>query len=85
MNAPVRIGLSVLLLSLLACGTLQVSIERTATPDAPGTSTAAALQVQNAELATKVALLNEVAVDATSIPAPAWISRSGPPLPPPLR
>lgn len=70
MNAPARIGLCIILLSLLACGTLEVTIDRTATPDAPGTSTAAALQVQNAELATKVALLNQVAANSTTVPVP---------------
>ncbi len=60
MNGPVRLSAVVLLLTMLACGTLQVTVDRTPTPDIPATSTVAALQVQNAELATKVALLNQV-------------------------
>jgi hypothetical protein len=71
MNVPARVGIAVLLFSILACGTLEISVDRTPTPDAPGTSTAAALQVQNSELATKVAELNQVSLNPTALPLPA--------------
>ncbi len=68
MSIPARALLCISLVFLSACGTLEVSIDRTATPNTPGTSTAAALQVQNAELATRVAELNQVALNATAFP-----------------
>jgi len=42
---------------LTACGTLQVSLDRTPTPDLAGTGTVQALQIQNARLGTAVASL----------------------------
>jgi starvation-inducible outer membrane lipoprotein len=42
---------------LSACGTLQVSLDRTPTPDFAGTGTVQALQNQNAQLGTAVARL----------------------------
>ena len=47
-----------LLISLSACGTLEISVERTATPDFSGTATLGALQAQNALLATQNATLD---------------------------
>lgn len=68
MNSLFRISICVPLFFLAACGTLEVSIDQTPTPDVAGTSTVAALQVQNAELATKVAELNQVSLNATAVP-----------------
>ncbi len=69
----------VLLFLLTACGTLEISVDRTPTPDVPATSTIAALQLQNAELATKVALLDQAtpiptaapSLDSTAVPSVA--------------
>ncbi len=54
--------LSLSLFFVLACGTLQVSLETTPTPDVGATSTVGALQTQNAELATRIA----------AVPAPVF-------------
>ena len=70
MNVLLRVTACATLFLLTACGTLEVSVDRTATPDVPGTSTAAALQIQNAELATKIAELNQVSLSATAVPSP---------------
>lgn len=56
----VAIWLAVALLSsaaLTACGTLEVGIERTPTPDQAATATVSALATENARLATRVATL----------------------------
>jgi hypothetical protein len=58
MNGFVRASVCVLLLSMLACGTLEISVERTPTPDVVATGTVGALQAQNAELSTRIATLN---------------------------
>jgi len=51
--------------TLIACGTLEVSVERTPTPDHVATATVAALATENARLATQVATL------AASTPTPS--------------
>ena len=66
MNPSVYICLCSLLLLLSACGTLEVSVDHTATPDLAATGTVSALQVQNAQLATQIAMLNR----ATRVPTP---------------
>ena len=71
MIALLRVLMCLPLLLLTACGTLEVSVDQTATPDAPSTGTVAALQIQNAELATKVALLNQVTAEPPTLPPPA--------------
>jgi Tol biopolymer transport system component len=43
--------------TLIACGTLEVSVERTPTPDHAATATVAALATENARLATQVATM----------------------------
>ncbi len=78
MNGLVRLGASILLILLSACGTLQISVEGTPTTDAAATSTVSALQAQNARLATQVAVLNESAGNSTPI-ARESIASSGPP------
>jgi Tol biopolymer transport system component len=50
--------------TLIACGTLEVSVERTPTPDHAATATVAALATENAHLATQVTTL------AASTPTP---------------
>jgi Tol biopolymer transport system component len=50
--------------TLIACGTLEVSVERTLTPDHAATATVAAIATENAHLATQVATL------AASTPTP---------------
>ena len=47
-----------LLVSLSACGTLEISVDRTATPDLSATATVGELKAQNAQLATQNATLN---------------------------
>ncbi len=68
MKRITQILYSLLLAFTSACGTLEISVDRTPTPDIPATSTIAALQVQNAELATKVAELNQITPIPTAIP-----------------
>ncbi len=82
MSIPVRLCLCLSLLLLSACGTLEVSVDRTPTPDAPATGTMAALQVQNAELATRVAELNQVSLNATAIPTDSGTEVPSPTAPP---
>ncbi|MGA9350022.1 MAG: hypothetical protein WBW48_14635 [Anaerolineae bacterium] len=55
------------LVALTACGTLEVSVERTPTPDQAATATVAALATENARLATQVATL----AVPTSTPMPS--------------
>ncbi len=64
----VRVGLAVLVLFLTACGTLEIALDRPPTPDVAATGTVGALLVQNAELATKIAMLNSPAAASTPIP-----------------
>ncbi len=59
--------LLVLALLLAACGTLQVGIEHTATPDQPATATVAALATENARLSAQATAL-AATLTATSIP-----------------
>ncbi len=79
MNGYVRLSICALLLSLLACGTLQITVDRTPTPDAAITGTVGALQSQNAELATKIAMLNQPTDPPTPIPPTLPISPSATP------
>jgi hypothetical protein len=65
-----RLSLCALLLSVLACGTLEISVDRTPTPDAVITGTVGALQAQNADLATKIAALNSTVSAVTNTPLP---------------
>ncbi len=67
MNAVVRVGVCSALFFLAACGTLQISVEGTPTPDVAATGTVGALQTQNADLATRVAQLKPPAVSATPL------------------
>ncbi len=72
-----------LIFSVLACGTLQISVVGTETPDTAVAGTVAALQTQNAELVTKVAQATQVVV-VTPIPATVAPGRPTPtPQPPP--
>ena len=67
MKRFLRLGASSLLFVLAACGTLEVSVEGTPTTDAAATSTLSALKVQNAQLATRVAVLNQSMGNSTPI------------------
>lgn len=64
MNRSQQIALCTLLLAMMACGTLQISVEGPPTPDTAAFGTVEALQTQNAQLATEVAKLNS----ATALP-----------------
>lgn len=68
MNSSMRVALCAVLFFITACGTLEVSIERTATPDAAPTGTLSALQTQNAQLATMVAMSTQPAGAPTLLP-----------------
>ncbi len=68
MNLFVRISVGALLLSMLACGTLEISMDRTPTPDAAVTGTLGALQAQNSELATRIAAINQPTGTSTPVP-----------------
>ena len=63
-----RIGWCALLLTVMACGTLQISVEGQPTPDLAASGTVGALLTQNAQLATEVAQLNSATGVPTSIP-----------------
>ena len=54
-----------LLLSLSACGTLEITVDRTPTPDVDATATLNALQTQNAQLAAQIATLNPASASLT--------------------
>lgn len=79
MNGFVRLSVSVLMLSMFACGTLEISVEGTPMPDIAATGTVSALQAQNAELATRIAMLNPPV--GTSTPVPATLPTSSSPVP----
>ena len=68
MNLFVRVSVGALLLSMLACGTLEISMDRTPTPDAALTGTLGALQAQNSELATKIAAIGQPTEISTPVP-----------------
>ena len=70
MSGPARAGLCALLLALCACGTLQISIEGTPTPDRAAAGTLSALQGQNAQLLTEVARLSSPSGGAVTEIAP---------------
>lgn len=59
-----------LLLVLSACGTLEITVDRTPTPDLGATATLGALQDQNAQLATQIAVLNPPTGTPTVMPPP---------------
>ncbi len=65
MKSIARLPLSFLILLLSACGTLEITVDRTATPDLNTTATVGALQTQNAQLATRIATLNPVSAALT--------------------
>lgn len=75
MNGFIRTSLCVLLLFTPACGTLEITVLGTPTPDVSAIGTIAALQAQNAVLATQIAALNSTptpaAVTTTPSPQPA--------------
>ncbi len=79
MNGTMRLSICALLLSMLACGTLQISVDRTPTPDVSSTGTLGALQAQNAELATRIAALDSTVSAVTNTPLPQPTSTSVPP------
>ena len=54
-----------LLLFLSACGTLEISLDRTPTPNLGATAEVGTLQAQNAQLATQNATLNPVSAPLT--------------------
>ncbi len=54
----VHATLVLLTILLSACGTLEVTVDRTPTPDLNATATMGALQAENAQLATQIATLN---------------------------
>ena len=64
MNRFVTISLC-LLLFLSACGTLEISVDRTPTPNLGATAVVGSLQAQNAQLATQNATLNPVSAALT--------------------
>jgi hypothetical protein len=68
---PSILSISLLVFTLLfptACGTLEVGVERTATPDQAATATVAALATENARLSAQATML---ASTPTSTPFPA--------------
>ncbi len=79
MTGSMRVTISVLLLFLSACGTLEISVEGTPTPNVAATGTIGALQAQNAELATRVAMLNSATQPSTPMPPPQPTGSSMPP------
>jgi hypothetical protein len=84
MNGSVRLSICALLLSVLACGTLEISVDRTPTPDVSSTGTLGALQAQNAGLATKIAALNSTVAAVTNTPLPLPTNTTVPPTVPPV-
>jgi hypothetical protein len=62
-----------------ACGTLEITVVGTPTPDVAATGTIGALQAQNAELATKITTLNSTPLAVTTIPSPQPTGTSVPP------
>ena len=72
--------LCVLLFFVTACGTLEITVDRPPTPDLAVTGTLAALQAQNAELATKMAVLGQqLAQASTPVPPAVPAGSSAPP------
>ncbi len=69
MNLFVRTSFLVLF-SLSACGTLEITVDRTPTPDLGATATLGVLQNQNAQLATQIATLNPPTAAPTVMPPP---------------
>ncbi len=67
MNNLMRASICVLLFFISACGTLEITMDSTPTPDVAATGTVGALQAQNAELATQIAMLNSPAGTPTPI------------------
>lgn len=66
MNNLVRTSLCiVLLLFISACGTLEISVDRTPTPDVAATGTVGALQNQNANLETQIATISSPQANST--------------------
>lgn len=65
-----------LLLVLSACGTLEITVDRTPTPDLGATATLGALQDQNAQLATQIAVLNPpTGTPTVNAPSTAYAAR----------
>jgi hypothetical protein len=64
----IRAGACLMLFLLAACGTLEVSIERTPTPGPDATAAIAELQVQNARLASQLATMS--VPSPTTMPPP---------------
>ena len=80
MNGFIRTSLCVLLLFMPACGTLEITVLGTPTPDVAAYATIGALQAQNAELATKIAALNSPTEAATTTASPQPTGTSMPPV-----
>ena len=80
MNNFVRASMCVLVLFITACGTLEVTLDHPPTPDVAATGTVGALQAQNAQLATQIAVLNSTSSastpTSTAVPAPSSTSAS---------
>src|SRR5574341_2133572 len=68
MKHIVRTLLSLLLLLLSACGTLEVTLDRTPTPDLEATATVGALKAQNEQLATQIATLQPASLQTIAAP-----------------
>ena len=81
MNHLVRASVCIILLFFIsACGTLEISVDRTPTPDVAATGTVGALQNQNAELETQIAAISSPEAistrAATALPAASPTSSS---------
>lgn len=80
MNNFVRASVCVLVLFITACGTLEVTLDHPPTPDVAATGTVGALQAQNAQLATQIAMLNSTSSastpTSTAVPVPSSTSAS---------
>jgi hypothetical protein len=79
MNGFIRTSLCILLLFIPACGTLEITVLGTPTPDVAAYGTIGALQAQNAELATKIDTLNLPTEAVTKTLSPQPTGTSAPP------
>ena len=68
MRLVVRLFFSLLILILSACGTMEITVDRTPTADVAATGTVAALRAQNAALQTQIAGLGTPQALFTPIP-----------------
>lgn len=65
MKRFIRASLGLLTILLSACGTLEITVDRTPTPDLNATATIGALEAQNSQLATQIATLNPASATLT--------------------